>query len=117
MTDAGADVVVAHMGLTTQGRLARRRRSRSRKHRTGSHGYAMPPRSVRRDVLVLCHGGPMAEPDDAEYVLSRTPGVDGFLGASSIERLATERAIETETRRFRELRLAGRRTKTSRRGR
>ena len=62
-------------------------------------------RRVRKDVLVLCHGGPIAEPADVEYVLARTSGVDGFFGASSIERFATEAGIEAQARRFRSIAL------------
>ena len=65
-------------------------------------------RTVRSDVLVLCHGGPIAEPADAQEVLSRTRGVAGFFGASSIERLATEPAIEEQARRFRAITLGPR---------
>ena len=61
---------------------------------------------VNPDVIVLCHGGPIAEPKDAQYVLERTRGVAGFFGASSIERLATEPAIEYQARRFKSLRLS-----------
>jgi predicted TIM-barrel enzyme len=60
---------------------------------------------VNPDVIVLCHGGPIATPDDAQYVLERTSGVAGFFGASSIERLATESAIEDTARRFKSLRV------------
>jgi predicted TIM-barrel enzyme len=65
-------------------------------------------RSVREDIIVLCHGGPIAEPEDAQYVLDRTKGVAGFFGASSIERLATEPAIEREARRFKALTMSRR---------
>ena len=109
MTDAGADLVVAHLGLTTSGSIGAHTAVTLEDAPTRVAQIRDAARGVRRDVLVLCHGGPLAEPDDAEYVLARTPGVDGFLGASSIERLATERAIEGETRRFRELQLAPRR--------
>jgi predicted TIM-barrel enzyme len=60
---------------------------------------------VNPEVIVLCHGGPIATPDDAQYVLARTRGVAGFFGASSIERLATETAIEEQARRFKSLRM------------
>jgi predicted TIM-barrel enzyme len=60
---------------------------------------------VNPDVIVLCHGGPIATPEDAQYVLQRTRGVNGFFGASSIERLATEAAIESQTRRFKAIRI------------
>ena len=65
-------------------------------------------RSVREDVIVLCHGGPIAEPKDAQYVLDRTTGVAGFFGASSIERLATEPAIERGACRFKALPMSRR---------
>jgi predicted TIM-barrel enzyme len=115
MTDAGADLVVAHLGLTTSGSIGAQTSVTLEEAPARVAAIRDAARGVRRDVLVLCHGGPLADADDAEYVLSRTPGVDGFLGASSIERLATERAIEKETRRFRELKLA--QPKVSRKGR
>jgi predicted TIM-barrel enzyme len=62
-------------------------------------------KAVNPDILVLCHGGPIAEPEDAAYVLDHTNGVVGFFGASSMERLATERAIETQARRFKQIAL------------
>jgi predicted TIM-barrel enzyme len=61
--------------------------------------------AVRPEIIVLCHGGPIAEPEDAKYILDHTEGISGFFGASSIERLATEPAIEAQARRFKELRL------------
>jgi predicted TIM-barrel enzyme len=66
--------------------------------------------AIRSDVIVLCHGGPIAEPEDVEYVLAHCTGIAGFFGASSIERLATESGIEGQTRRFRELRMPAQRT-------
>ena len=63
-------------------------------------------RSVRDDVIMLCHGGPIAEPDDAEFILKNCPGIDGFYGASSMERLPTERAIKEQTERFTRIRGA-----------
>ena len=65
---------------------------------------ARPARSVRTDILVLCHGGPIAEPEDAEFILAQCPGVSGFYGASSMERLPAERAITEQTRRFTRIR-------------
>jgi predicted TIM-barrel enzyme len=62
---------------------------------------------VNKDVIVLCHGGPIAQPEDAQYVLSRTRGVAGFFGASSIERLATEPALEAQARKFKAIRPGG----------
>ena len=100
MADAGADVVVAHMGLTTGGTIG----ARTGKTLDDSVGLvqaiADAARGVRRDVLVLCHGGPIAMPDDAEYVLQRTTGVHGFYGASSMERLPVERALTEQVRQF-----------------
>jgi predicted TIM-barrel enzyme len=101
MAEAGADVLVAHVGLTAKGSIgaetaltldAAARRVQS------MHDAA---KKARSDVIVLCHGGPIAEPEDAQRVLNRTKGVAGFFGASSIERLATEPAIEEQARRFR----------------
>ena len=71
-------------------------------------------RAVRSDIIVLCHGGPIAEPEDAEYVLAHTTGIAGFFGASSIERLATESGIEAQARRFRDMRAARRSRRPSR---
>ncbi|MEE2897162.1 MAG: phosphoenolpyruvate hydrolase family protein [Gemmatimonadota bacterium] len=64
-------------------------------------------KAANPEVIVLCHGGPLAHPEDAQYALQRTEGVAGFFGASSIERLPTERAIESQARRFKSLRLGG----------
>jgi predicted TIM-barrel enzyme len=106
MTDAGADIVVAHMGLTTKGTIGARTAlsldeaaDRVRRIADAAHG-------VNREVLVICHGGPIAEPDDAAFVLARARGgVVGFYGASSMERLPTEQAIRDQARRFADLRL------------
>ncbi len=105
MTHAGADILIAHMGLTTKGTIgARTARSLDDCVQLiqAIHDAA---KRVRSDILVLCHGGPIAEPDDAQYVLDRTQGVVGFYGASSMERLPVERAIVDQVRRFTELRL------------
>jgi predicted TIM-barrel enzyme len=104
MTAAGADVLVAHMGLTTGGTIGAE---------TGRTLEDCVPlvQAIRDaaveanpDVIVLCHGGPIAEPDDAAFVLERTDGVAGFFGASSMERLPTEVAMTATARRFKELR-------------
>ncbi|KAI1122470.1 TIM-barrel-protein domain-containing protein [Nemania abortiva] len=106
MTGAGADIIVAHMGLTTSKGIG------------GKTGKSLDDcvkliqeirdaaAKVREDVIVLCHGGPIAEVKDAEYVLSRTKGVHGFYGASSMERIPVETAIADNTRRFKEIRIA-----------
>jgi predicted TIM-barrel enzyme len=100
MAGAGADVVVCHMGLTTGGSIG----AGTAKTLDDCVGlideWAAAAREVRDDVLVLCHGGPIAEPDDAAYVLERTRDCHGFYGASSMERLPTEKAITEQTRAF-----------------
>jgi len=103
MTNAGADVLVAHMGLTTGGSIG----AETGRTLDDSVGLVQAIRDaaveVRKDVIVLCHGGPIAEPDDAAYVLERTTGVAGFFGASSMERLPTEIAMTQTARRFKSL--------------
>jgi predicted TIM-barrel enzyme len=105
MAEAGADVLVAHVGLTTKGSIgadtALTLEAAARRVQA-MHDAAV---AVRPDVLVLCHGGPIAEPADAQRVLNRTKGIAGFFGASSIERLAVEPAIEEQARRFRAMTL------------
>ena len=104
MTEAGADVLVAHMGLTTGGAIG----AETGRTLDECVGLVQTIRDaaveVDPDVIVLCHGGPISEPDDAAYVLERTNGVAGFFGASSMERLPTEIAITETVRRFKELR-------------
>jgi predicted TIM-barrel enzyme len=103
MTNAGADVLVAHMGLTTGGTIG------AETGRTLDESVELVQAirdaavEVNPDVIVLCHGGPIAEPDDAGYVLERTTGVAGFFGASSMERLPTEIAMTETARRFKQL--------------
>jgi predicted TIM-barrel enzyme len=103
MSAAGADVLVAHMGLTTGGSIG----AETGKTLDDSVELIQAIRDaaieVNPDVIVLCHGGPISEPSDAAYVLQRTSGVAGFFGASSMERLPTEVAIEQTVRRFKEL--------------
>jgi predicted TIM-barrel enzyme len=105
MAEAGADVVVAHMGLTTKGAIGARTALTldACVDRVGEIRDAV--RSTGRDTLMFCHGGPIAEPEDVRYVLDRTPGIAGFFGASSIERLPTETAITETVRRFKALPL------------
>jgi len=100
MAEAGADVLVAHMGLTTKGTIGARTaltldQAAERVQAIRDGGAAVNP-----DVLVICHGGPIAEPEDTRFILEHTRGVHGFFGASSIERLAVERAITEQTRAF-----------------
>ncbi|QDU39598.1 TIM-barrel signal transduction protein [Maioricimonas rarisocia] len=107
LTDAGADIVVAHMGLTTSGSIGART-SRTLDECVVEVGeIARAAREVRDEVLVLCHGGPIADPEDAQYILSRVPEVHGFYGASSMERLPTETAITDRIREFSDLKPGG----------
>jgi predicted TIM-barrel enzyme len=105
-TEAGADVVVAHVHTTVAGSIGVKETAMSLDEAVdrvqAMHDAA---REIDPDVIVLCHGGPIAHPDDARYVLQRTTGVAGFFGASSIERLATEPAIEERTRSFKTLEI------------
>ncbi|CQR52664.1 MULTISPECIES: phosphoenolpyruvate hydrolase family protein [Haloferax] len=103
MTEAGADVIVSHMGLTTSGDIGAETALDldDAAERVQAHHDAA--KEVRDDVHVICHGGPIAWPDDAKYVLNNTEGVVGFFGASSIERLATEEAIEDQARKFKDI--------------
>jgi len=105
-TEAGADVVVAHVNTTVAGSIGVRTAAMSLDEAVARvqemHDVA---REVNPNVIVLCHGGPIAQPEDARYVLQRTRGVAGFFGASSIERLATEAAIEEQARQFKAIRI------------
>jgi len=103
MAEAGADVVVAHMGLTTKGAIGATtaltiEASAERVQRIRDAAAAVNP-----NIIALCHGGPIAEPDDAQYVLDHTTGVAGFFGASSMERLPTEVAITENMKRFKRI--------------
>jgi predicted TIM-barrel enzyme len=106
MAQAGADVLVAHVGLTTKGSIGAETALTLTQAAAVVQEMHDAAKTVRDDVLVLCHGGPIAEPDDAAQVLAETRGLAGFFGASSIERLATEPAIEGQARRFRSIRLS-----------
>ena len=103
MAAAGADVVVAHMGLTTSGDIGAETAldlDGAAERVQEIHDAVV---DVNDDALVICHGGPIAEPEDARYVFENTEGVVGFFGASSVERLPTERAIEDQAKRFKDL--------------
>ena len=106
MTEAGADVLVAHLGLTTKGTIGATTAltlDESVRRTQEIHDAAI---AVREDVMVICHGGPIAEPDDVNYVLENSRGVVGFFGASSVERLSTERAITEQVKIFKGLHLS-----------
>jgi predicted TIM-barrel enzyme len=104
MAAAGADVLVPHMGLTTSGTIGAKTALTLDESVERVQAMRDAAVSANPDVLVLCHGGPIAEPDDAAYVLERTRGVVGFFGASSMERLPTEIAMTENMRRFKQLR-------------
>lgn len=105
MAEAGADVLVPHMGLTTKGAIGAETALTLEESARRVQAMRDAAVEVNPDVLVLCHGGPIAEPQDAQYIFEHTEGIGGFFGASSIERLATEPAIEKQARRFTELNL------------
>jgi predicted TIM-barrel enzyme len=105
MAQAGCDILVAHMGLTTKGHIGAKTALSLDESVTRVQAMADAARKVNKDVLVICHGGPIAEPEDAAYVLARTKGVHGFYGASSMERLPTEVAITENAKVFKTLRL------------
>ena len=103
MTKAGADIIVAHMGVTTGGSIGATS-AKSLDDCVGEiEAIATAARSVRRDVIVLCHGGPISMPEDARYILERCAACNGFYGASSMERLPAEAAIRKQTEDFKGL--------------
>ena len=103
MAAAGADVVVAHMGLTTKGQIGATTALTLEAAAVRVQEIRDAAVSVKADIIALCHGGPIAEPADAQYVLDHTTGVAGFFGASSMERLPTEVAITENMRRFKRI--------------
>jgi predicted TIM-barrel enzyme len=105
MTKAGADVIVAHMGLTTGGNIGAETALKLRDCPALIHDWAEAARKVRKDVIVLCHGGPISSPDDAEFILKEVKGIHGFYGASSMERLPVETALTEQTKAFKNIRF------------
>lgn len=103
MTEAGADVVVCHLGLTTGGSIGAETARTLDDCVPIIESWSRAARAVRADVIVLCHGGPISSPDDAGFILNNTRGVDGFYGASSMERLPVERALQSQTEAFKAL--------------
>jgi predicted TIM-barrel enzyme len=108
MAEAGADIVVAHMGLTTKGTIGARTSMGLDDAARRVQAIRDAAVAVNPDVIVLCHGGPIAEPDDVRHVLAATTGVAGFFGASSVERLPTEVAIAETVRAFKGAKAAAR---------
>jgi predicted TIM-barrel enzyme len=105
MAEAGADVVVAHMGLTTKGAIGALTALTLQQAPDRVQAICDAAKSVNPDLIVLCHGGPISMPDDAEFVLRNTKGVDGFYGASSVERLPSEVAITEQMKKFKSIRF------------
>jgi predicted TIM-barrel enzyme len=103
MTKAGADIIVAHMGLTTSGTIGAKSAKTLEDCVAQVQAICDASKSLRSDCLVLCHGGPIANPSDAEFILKRCPQIDGFYGASSMERLPTEIAITQQVQAFMKL--------------
>ncbi|MFN8458771.1 MAG: phosphoenolpyruvate hydrolase family protein [Anaerolineae bacterium] len=105
MAEAGADVLVPHMGLTTKGTIGASTALTLEESAKRVQAMRDAAVAVNPDILVLCHGGPIAEPQDAQYIFEHTQGIAGFFGASSIERLSVEPAIEGQAREFKSLKL------------
>ena len=104
LTEAGADIIVAHMGLTTSGTIGAKTARTLEDCLPVISKITDAAKSVRSDVIVLCHGGPIAMPEDAAFVLDHLPEVDGFYGASSMERLPTEKALTSQVKAFTSIR-------------
>jgi predicted TIM-barrel enzyme len=105
MAQAGADIVVAHLGLTTKGSIGATTAVTLEDAPKKVQEIADAAKRVNKDVIVLCHGGPISEPADAEYVLTRTEGIHGFYGASSMERLPVEQAITGTMKEYKAIKL------------
>ena len=100
MAEAGADIVVAHMGLTTGGTIGARTAMTLEDCVPAVQAIVDASKAANPDCLVLCHGGPISSPEDAQFILDRCRDVDGFYGASSMERLPAEVAITEQARKF-----------------
>lgn len=100
MAEAGADILVPHMGLTTSGTIGAQTAMTLQDAAAKVQDLADAAKSVNPDILCLCHGGPIANPEDAQYVLDNTEGIVGFYGASSVERFPTEVGIREQTEKF-----------------
>ncbi|MGZ7444992.1 phosphoenolpyruvate hydrolase family protein [Paenibacillus sp. TH7-28] len=100
MAEAGADILVAHMGLTTKGTIGAKTALTLDDCVVKIKDIIAAGRAVRPDIMVICHGGPIAEPADAAYIMQNIPDIDGFFGASSIERFAAEKSIREQSAAF-----------------
>ena len=103
MTEAGADIIVCHMGLTTAGTIGAQTAKTLEDCAVLVENWAKVAKSIREDVIVLCHGGPIAMPEDADFMMKNCPGIHGFYGASSMERLPTEIAITNQIKLFKNI--------------
>ncbi|WP_405470093.1 phosphoenolpyruvate hydrolase family protein [Morganella morganii] len=103
MTNAGADILVPHMGLTTGGNIGAETATTLDDCAEMINDWAKAAKAIRPDIIVLCHGGPIATPEDAQYILDRCPDCHGFYGASSMERLPTEVALKATTEAFKNI--------------
>lgn len=103
MANAGADILIPHMGLTTKGTIGASTALSLEQSATRVQAMHDAAKRVNKDILVLCHGGPIAEPADAQYILDHTEGIVGFYGASSMERLPVEPAIRDRVQEFTQL--------------
>jgi predicted TIM-barrel enzyme len=105
MTEAGADIIVAHMGLTTGGTIGAQTAQSLESCVKDVESWASAARAVRKDVIVLCHGGPISTPADAKFILNNVKDCHGFYGASSMERLPTEVALTATIREFKNIKI------------
>lgn len=105
MAEAGCDILIPHMGLTTKGSIGAHTALTLEDSARNVQAMHDAAKRVKKDILVLCHGGPIAEPSDAQYILDHTEGIVGFYGASSMERLPVEPAIANRVREFADMKL------------
>ena len=105
MAEAGADILIPHMGLTTKGSIGAETAVTLEDAAGRVQAMHDAAKKVNSEILVLCHGGPIAEPSDAQYILDNTEGIAGFYGASSMERLPVEPAITNRIREFTDLKM------------
>jgi len=106
MVKAGADMIVAHVGLTTGGTIGSQAAMAMNMAVNTTMRIAEASRAIRKDILVICHGGPFDEPENVAEAMQRMPGINGFYGASSMERLPVERAIKEQVQKFKAMKLS-----------
>lgn len=107
MVKAGADLIVAHVGLTTGGTIGATAAMTLEEAADTTMRIAEAARAIRKDILVICHGGPFDEPENVEKAMKLMPGINGFYGATSMERLPVERAIKEQVAKFKGMKLSG----------